>query len=247
MHDATSTSSAVGSARAQPAACCNHLQQRRPARQLGRGERRAGQGRGRRSAGAAGARPDCHRGEKAEAAPDQHDGNSSPHGQAHLSARQQNVGAASTVQACNKGALVVKLPKSCQLSYGSDSNPQLLALIDRVPPELWGARLALQVSLSHGSWLRTPVAHTALQHVLPSRRLSPARRKRRAHSSRTAFLSLFTRLAAACGAADRRQRPLCALHPAPTCRLRGRANLLFAGSHQGAAAVPARVGTGDLH
>jgi len=49
------------------------------------------------------------------------------------------------LQAVNKGTVVVKLPRACQLSYGGGSDPQLLAMIDRVPPELWGARLALQV------------------------------------------------------------------------------------------------------
>lgn len=46
-------------------------------------------------------------------------------------------------QACSKHDVVVKLPKACQLTYGSGSDPALLSLIDKVP--LWGARLALQV------------------------------------------------------------------------------------------------------
>lgn len=48
-------------------------------------------------------------------------------------------------QACRKNSVVVKLPKACQLSYGGGSDPALLSLIDKVPQELWGARLALQV------------------------------------------------------------------------------------------------------
>jgi hypothetical protein len=49
-------------------------------------------------------------------------------------------------QAGNKHDVVVKLPAACQLSYGADSDPALLSLINRVPAELWGARLALQVA-----------------------------------------------------------------------------------------------------
>lgn len=51
-------------------------------------------------------------------------------------------------QARSKHDVVVKLPAACQLSYGPDSNPAVLSLIDRVPAELWGARLALQVAIA---------------------------------------------------------------------------------------------------
>lgn len=40
------------------------------------------------------------------------------------------------------------LPKHCQLTYDEQTQPELLALIEQVPPELWGAKLALQV-LAH--------------------------------------------------------------------------------------------------
>ena len=49
-------------------------------------------------------------------------------------------------QASSKHDVVVKLPAACQLTYGADSDPALLALIGKVPAELWGARLALQVT-----------------------------------------------------------------------------------------------------
>ncbi len=39
----------------------------------------------------------------------------------------------------------MQLPRQCQLTYDDESQPELLALIEQVPPELWGARLALQV------------------------------------------------------------------------------------------------------
>ena len=46
---------------------------------------------------------------------------------------------------CAAGTELVRLPQACQLSYGAATDPRLLALIDRVPSELWGAKLALQV------------------------------------------------------------------------------------------------------
>lgn len=57
---------------------------------------------------------------------------------------QQGYGLVAT-QACRKNSVVVKLPKACQLSYGGGTDPALLLLIDKVPQELWGARLALQL------------------------------------------------------------------------------------------------------
>lgn len=39
------------------------------------------------------------------------------------------------------------LPKQCQLTYDDKSEPELLGLIEQVPHELWGARLALQVCM----------------------------------------------------------------------------------------------------
>lgn len=46
------------------------------------------------------------------------------------------------------GTKLVELPPSCQLTYDGSSDPRLLKLIDQVPTELWGARLALQL-LAH--------------------------------------------------------------------------------------------------
>ncbi len=42
----------------------------------------------------------------------------------------------------------MELPAQCQLTYDGSSDPRLLALINQVPAELWGAKLALQVSSS---------------------------------------------------------------------------------------------------
>lgn len=44
------------------------------------------------------------------------------------------------------GHKLIELPASCQLTYSAEStDPKLLALIDQVPNELWGAKLALQL------------------------------------------------------------------------------------------------------
>jgi hypothetical protein len=48
--------------------------------------------------------------------------------------------------ALHPGDQMVFLPKRCVLCYGGETaDPALLALIDRVPSELWGAKLALQL------------------------------------------------------------------------------------------------------
>jgi len=49
-------------------------------------------------------------------------------------------------QACAASDTLIDLPRRCHLTYDEDAcEPALLRLIDRVPAELWGARLALQV------------------------------------------------------------------------------------------------------
>lgn len=53
-----------------------------------------------------------------------------------------------SAQDLKKGQQLVLLPKKCQLTYDEVSQPELLDLIQQVPQELWGARLALQV-LAH--------------------------------------------------------------------------------------------------
>ena len=50
------------------------------------------------------------------------------------------------LQALERGQQLILLPKQCQLTYDEESKPELLGLIEQVPHELWGARLALQVS-----------------------------------------------------------------------------------------------------
>jgi len=45
------------------------------------------------------------------------------------------------------GRRLIELPSKCHLTYsGATSSPQLLSLIEQVPSDLWGARVALQVS-----------------------------------------------------------------------------------------------------
>jgi histone-lysine N-methyltransferase SETD3 len=43
------------------------------------------------------------------------------------------------------GARLIELPRSCQLTYDESSDARVLSLIQQVPDELWGAKLALQV------------------------------------------------------------------------------------------------------
>ena len=50
----------------------------------------------------------------------------------------------SSLQACKAGELLVHLPAQCQLTYGKETSPELLSLIEKVPQEFWGAKLALQ-------------------------------------------------------------------------------------------------------
>lgn len=65
---------------------------------------------------------------------------------------------------------LVDLPSRCQLTYDrSSDDPRLLKLIDAVPAELWGAKLALQVCLQAwdaGSWAAiTRVVQYLLTHM----------------------------------------------------------------------------------
>jgi histone-lysine N-methyltransferase SETD3 len=43
------------------------------------------------------------------------------------------------------GSRLIELPRSCQLTYDESSDARVLSLIQQVPEELWGAKLALQV------------------------------------------------------------------------------------------------------
>lgn len=49
------------------------------------------------------------------------------------------------MQELQPGMCLVHLPRQCQLTYDSHTQPELLELIEEVPSALWGARLALQV------------------------------------------------------------------------------------------------------
>lgn len=47
-------------------------------------------------------------------------------------------------KACKAGELLVHLPAHCQVTDGDKTSPELLSLIEKVPQEFWGAKLALQ-------------------------------------------------------------------------------------------------------
>ncbi|KAG2438459.1 hypothetical protein HYH02_010913 [Chlamydomonas schloesseri] len=49
------------------------------------------------------------------------------------------------VRDVHQGHRLITLPSGCHLTYGANDDPRLLALIDKVPSELWGAKLALQL------------------------------------------------------------------------------------------------------
>ena len=53
----------------------------------------------------------------------------------------------SRAQVCKAGERLVNLPAQCQLTYGQHTIPCLMRLIEKVPQEFWGAKLALQVFL----------------------------------------------------------------------------------------------------
>ena len=55
----------------------------------------------------------------------------------------------SHAQACKAGERLVNLPAHCQLTYGEHTTPGLTRLIEQVPQEFWGAKLALQVLLTY--------------------------------------------------------------------------------------------------
>eukprot|EP00873_Tetraselmis_striata_P016283 jgi/Tetstr1/436547/TSEL_002702.t1 len=43
------------------------------------------------------------------------------------------------------GTALIRLPEECHLTYDDSSDPATLELLQRIPPELWGARLAVQL------------------------------------------------------------------------------------------------------
>ena len=63
--------------------------------------------------------------------------------------------------AAGPGTKLLDLPSACHLTYTAADSEKLLKLIDRVPSELWGAKLALQVGdcilgfLAHGAYCMT--------------------------------------------------------------------------------------------
>ncbi|GLI58700.1 hypothetical protein VaNZ11_000451, partial [Volvox africanus] len=50
-----------------------------------------------------------------------------------------------STQDIEPGQRLIKLPAACHLTYGANDDPRLLSLVDKVPTELWGAKLALQL------------------------------------------------------------------------------------------------------
>ena len=52
------------------------------------------------------------------------------------------------VPACSAGATLITLPAGCQLTIDAATDPRLLQLVEKVPQELWGAKLALQMRLA---------------------------------------------------------------------------------------------------
>ena len=69
-------------------------------------------------------------------------------------------------QDCAPGATLIALPQRCHLTYDGSTDPRLLALIEQVPAELWGAKLALQASRVHeGLGLRVSSARRSLPSI----------------------------------------------------------------------------------
>jgi len=62
--------------------------------------------------------------------------------------------------AASPGTKLLDLPAACHLTYSAADNARLLRLIEKVPTELWGAKLALQVGLhmlkllAQAAWIR---------------------------------------------------------------------------------------------
>jgi hypothetical protein len=61
-------------------------------------------------------------------------------------------------RAARAGAELVALPPAAQLSYSAASDPRLLALVARVPPELWAGRLALALLAARAAGASSPHA-----------------------------------------------------------------------------------------
>ena len=69
-------------------------------------------------------------------------------------------------QGCIAGSTLIALPQRCHLTYDAATDPRLLALIEQVPAELWGAKLALQVRCvagrPHSAACRQPLSASPL-------------------------------------------------------------------------------------
>jgi hypothetical protein len=74
--------------------------------------------------------------------PSHHNPMTSPHSQQASSPITPCTAAQAVPQA---GTRLIQLPRSCHLTYDESSDPRVLTLIQQVPEELWGAKLALQV------------------------------------------------------------------------------------------------------
>eukprot|EP00879_Flechtneria_rotunda_P001900 GHRR01002073.1.p1 GENE.GHRR01002073.1~~GHRR01002073.1.p1 ORF type:complete len:603 (+),score=223.44 GHRR01002073.1:581-2389(+) len=56
------------------------------------------------------------------------------------------------------GARLIELPNSCQLMYDGSADPRVLGLIQQVPDDLWGAKLAVQVLVHRLAGANSPFA-----------------------------------------------------------------------------------------
>ncbi len=49
------------------------------------------------------------------------------------------------MQASKPGRTLIELPRACQLTLDEATDPRVAALVAKVPEQLWGGRLALQL------------------------------------------------------------------------------------------------------
>ena len=75
------------------------------------------------------------------------------------------------LQGLVQGQTLVRLPRRCQLTYDSQTKPEVLSLIQQVPPELWSTRLALQVGVH--ACCSAVLTHVALEVLSASMRRLP--------------------------------------------------------------------------
>eukprot|EP00775_Hariotina_reticulata_P007813 gene7813-8010_t len=67
-------------------------------------------------------------------------------------------GLVATQDMTTPGTRLIELPRRCQLTYDESTDPRVLGLIQQVPDELWGAKLALQVLVQRVAGAQSPFA-----------------------------------------------------------------------------------------